>query len=46
MKEETDHDLMTAKLESTLTNEPRCEETGLWGFRPGSKPGCAVTDDG
>ena len=28
--------------------EPRCEKTGLWGFRPSPthKPSCTATEDG
>ena len=29
-----------------VTNEPRYEKTGLWGFRPGpTQPGCTATED-
>ena len=32
---------------TTVQNEPRCEKTGLRGFRPGTtQPGCTVTEDG
>ena len=27
--------VLTAKLFGTILFEPRCEKTGLWGFRPG-----------
>ena len=41
-------------ITSVLTFEPRCEKTGLWGFRPGptqtglysQRPGCKARGDG
>ena len=34
------------KMVTTLRYEPRCEKTGLRGFRPGNKPGCTAIEDG